>query len=320
MTSTLKTTLHKTLSLSMLALAIGSLAFAASPAYAQDVRSVTDKGVVYSIRALADSYSDKSGEVAETQSRILFYRPVDASKDNAASVFVNRMYHASIVAGGYSPICLKPGSTELSVREMKLANGAKDGYDSETTVVTQPGKTTYIRIRETGTDRWTLQPVPEVQAEQELKDDKLQVHTISRVIGAEACNPSDKAQIQLAGDTLFKFARSDRAALTGKGTAALDSIAAQLNNTYSSITSLAVIGYADPLGNRAQNQTLSDNRAKTVLKYLNEKGIKADDQTAVGKGSADPVVTHCGKTATPQSIACNLPNRRVVIDVSGIRK
>ena len=48
-----------------------------------------------------------------------------------------------------------------------------------------------------------------------------------------------------------------------------------------------ILGYADPLGNRAQNQTLSDNRAKTVLKYLNEKGIKAADQTAVGKGSAD---------------------------------
>ena len=119
---------------------------------------------------------------------------------------------------------------------------------------------------------------------------------------------------------LGKPARSDRAALTGKGTAALDSIAAQLHNMYSSITSIAVIGYADPLGNRVQNQKLSDDRAKTVLKYLNEKGIKAADQTAVGKGSADPVVTNCAKTATPQSIACNQPNRRVVIDVSGIRK
>lgn len=320
MTSTVKKSLRNSLKISTLTLAVCSLFLAVAPVVAQDVRSVTNNGTVYSIKALADVYSDKSGEVAEDQARIVFYRTQNATKNNAATVYVNGMYHASIVAGGFSPICLKPGTTEVSVREMKLVNGSKDGYDSSTTVNTQAGKTTYVQVRETGYDRWTLQTVPELQAEEELKGDKLQVHTISRVVGAEACKASDKARIQLAGDTLFKFARSDRAALTGKGTAALDSVATQLHQQYRQINSLAVIGYADPLGNPVGNQKLSDQRAKTVLQYLNEKGVKAANESAVGKGSQDLVVTNCGKTATPQSIACNLPNRRVVIDVSGIRK
>lgn len=320
MTQKLQTILQDLFSRRMLVIAASSLALSvALPANAQDVRTLDQGGVIHSIKVLADSYTEKSGDVAEDQARILFYRPVGASQDNAATVYVNDMYHASLVAGGYSPICLKPGTTDVEVREMKHSRGAKDGYDSVTVVNTQPGKTTYVRVNETTNSRWQLQAVPEQQAEQELNGTKRQVHTISRVIGAEACKPSDKARIQLAGDTLFKFNRSDRAGLTGKGTAALDSIIAQLNQQYKSLSSLVVIGYADPLGNPAKNKILSDNRAKTVLNYLNEHGLKGTTQVAEGKGSADPVIATCGKTVTPQSIACNQPNRRVVIDVSGQR-
>ena len=32
------------------------------------------------------------------------------------------------------------------------------------------------------------------------------------------------------------------------------------------------------------------------------------------------VATQCGRVATPQAIACNAPNRRVVIDIAGARR
>lgn len=168
----------------MLAIAATGLALlTAAPVFAQDVRTINSNNGngTASIRVLADSYSDKSGAVADSQSRIIFYRPVDATKDNAGTVYVNGMYHASIVAGGYSPICLKPGATDVGVRDMKYASGAKDGLDSVSVVTTHPGQTTFVRVQDTGS-RWTLQTVPEQQAEQQLEGTKLQVHTISRVI------------------------------------------------------------------------------------------------------------------------------------------
>jgi OOP family OmpA-OmpF porin len=32
------------------------------------------------------------------------------------------------------------------------------------------------------------------------------------------------------------------------------------------------------------------------------------------------VVRHCGSVATAQAIACNQPNRRVAIELSGVRR
>jgi outer membrane protein OmpA-like peptidoglycan-associated protein len=42
--------------------------------------------------------------------------------------------------------------------------------------------------------------------------------------------------------------------------------------------------------------------------------------TGVGMGSKQPVITSCGKTATPEAIECNKPNRRVVVDVQALAR
>ena len=212
---------------------------------AQDVRSTEKNGAIYSIQVLGASYSDKSGAVATDQSRILFYRSGTSRQGDAGSVFVNGMYHASLVAGAYSPICLRPGIVQVGVREMQVAAGPRDGYDSISMVDAKPGNTTYVRISEDGT---RAQVVPEKIAESELVNSKLQIHTISRVEGAEPCRPSGKARVQIAGDALFKFNRSDLNGLTGRGVKALDEIAQRLKQDYTRIDVLVFAGYTDPLG------------------------------------------------------------------------
>ena len=46
-------------------------------------------------------------------------------------------------------------------------------------------------------------------------------------------------------------------------------------------------GFADPSGNTKSNQTLSENRANAVKKYLLGKGVKADNLIIKGRGETD---------------------------------
>ncbi|HEV3422236.1 MAG TPA: OmpA family protein [Paraburkholderia sp.] len=67
-----------------------------------------------------------------------------------------------------------------------------------------------------------------------------------------------------------------------------------------------VIGYTDSTGQPTYNQTLSVNRAQSVIGYLGQRGIAAQRLAADGRGQNDPVAdngTEAGRAA----------NRRVEI-------
>ncbi len=69
-----------------------------------------------------------------------------------------------------------------------------------------------------------------------------------------------------------------------------------------------ISGHTDNIGEPAQNQTLSQQRAETVKKYLESKGISADRLTAVGFGSSRPVADNATEAGRAQ-------NRRVELRV-----
>jgi outer membrane protein OmpA-like peptidoglycan-associated protein len=55
---------------------------------------------------------------------------------------------------------------------------------------------------------------------------------------------------------------------------------------------IEIAGYTDNVGTDKDNLLLSENRAKSVVKYLTEKGIAAARLTAKGYGEANPVTTN----------------------------
>ncbi|NOQ71984.1 MAG: OmpA family protein [Crocinitomix sp.] len=57
-------------------------------------------------------------------------------------------------------------------------------------------------------------------------------------------------------------------------------------------------GHTDAQGDDKRNLTLSDNRAKSVMKYLVNKGISADRLTAIGYGETKPNTVDVNGTAT----------------------
>lgn len=263
--------------------------------------------------------------IGADQSRIMVYRTAPGQLSGATSVFVDGRYHTSLVVGAWSALCYRSGPAEIGARQMTVGSRPKDAADSITALQLQGGQTHYLRVHE-AQGRPVLQPVAAAQAHQEMALTQEQVHTISRVAqpcregAAPVVTANAPHRITLPADTLFAFNRSDVAAMTGPGLAAIDNLLAMLKADFSKIEAMNVIGHADPLGNPLDNERLAKERAHTVTNYLQSRGLDGVKWTVEGRGDRDPVISTCGRQATPRSIACNLPNRRVVVEVSGQRR
>jgi OOP family OmpA-OmpF porin len=131
-------------------------------------------------------------------------------------------------------------------------------------------------------------------------------------------NPPSK-KITLSADSLFGF---DKYQLSQKGKDSLDQMILQLNRT--EIDSILVAGYADRVGSHEYNLKLSEQRVQAVKNYLVEKmNISKEIITAAGHDGDNPVTRlgECkGVRASPALIACLQPDRRVVVEVIGVKE
>lgn len=290
-----------------------------------------DRIFVPTIEALGDRYDLQNKGVTDSQSRIVFYRPTTATQGGAATVFVNGRYHASLVPGGYSTVCVKPGPVTLGVRWMEVQRRAnKDGFDSITELPLASGMNNVIRVNDERGKTLELIPVKAADAARELESTRFQLHTISRVANAVDCVdapekpaapiPQGPRRMQLAGDTLFAFNRGDAAGMTSQGLRAIDLLMAQIESEFSRVQRIHVVGHTDPFGTYERNERLSAQRAKTVADYIATRGRFPGDVTSEGRGKRDLVITSCGVELNQANVDCNQPNRRVTVEVTGISR
>jgi outer membrane protein OmpA-like peptidoglycan-associated protein len=267
-------------------------------------------------------------------SRLTVYRPAVGFGVGVASLMVNDHYHTSLQLGSYTHICLKPTKpASLESRLVETGTPVKTEVDIKTSVPLKEGQEVFVRLADQGNGRATIDVVAAEAAQNELKPTRLQVHAVSRVAEAVSCEvpevpapaaalvahqpPKKLETITLASDALFGFGKSDAQAIPPKGRASLDKLIAHLIKKYGTFeqTQIQVTGYADPLGNPVSNQRLSEARAQAIKGYMVEGGIPSTKIAGDGRGATDLIVTNCAAVATPASIECNKPNRRVVVTV-----
>ena len=274
------------------------------------------------------------GTVDKQQTRLIFYRASTSTFSGAASIYFNGMYHATLARSAFSSLCTSPGEVSLSVTPVMVGRQVKDSFDSISMLELQGGRNHYVRVVEDRSVK-VLQPVSEPEALAELAATREQIHTLSRVTSAQVCRNAiattprpiesvptiESVQtISLGADALFEFAASDRKALGAQGRMALDTLIANVRANYSSINHIDVFGHADPIGTAQQNERLSNERAQTVRDYLQENGLQSTRITSQGRGASALVLSTCGRAATPKDIACNSPNRRVTVEISGTKR
>ena len=135
---------------------------------------------------------------------------------------------------------------------------------------------------------------------------------------AVAPPPPARQKMTFSADALFDFDKSD---LRPEGKKALDDFVRELRGaSYDSIT---VTGHASRTGPAPYNMKLSVRRAESVKAYLvHSGGIDSRFIKTEGKGETEPVTKpgQCkGTKVTKKLIACLQPDRRVEVDVSGLK-
>ena len=107
--------------------------------------------------------------------------------------------------------------------------------------------------------------------------------------------PADTAVSQTATAAAFPdlgtvHFETDKATLTPDGEATLQRAAAAMKGNPN--VHLRLEGYTDSTGSESHNDTLSDQRAKTVADYLQGQGIDRSRLTGQGFGAEKPVDTN----------------------------
>ncbi len=140
------------------------------------------------------------------------------------------------------------------------------------------------------------------------------------VVAAPVTTPDPIVEhIDLAADALFKFNKSTGDDLLPAGKETLNDLAERIRSSFAKIDMIKLTGYTDRLGSDSYNQALSERRAQTVKRYLQGKGIDTQIE-ALGMGEANQVA-ECGTTTKPTKALteCLQPNRRVTVEVKGVK-
>jgi OOP family OmpA-OmpF porin len=268
--------------------------------------------------------------LAPSMARVTFYRPPVGYVAGATGIEINGRYHTSLQPASYTEVCMTaPASTSVSLRLMETGQAIKNYVDTTQTLALRPAQEAYVRVTDVGNGSATLGVVTLTTAQKELRSTNRQIHAVSRVPGAVSCNPQAKPvattsleTITLGSDALFGFGKSNIASIVPYGRQELDKLITRLQNRYGDFENIQVeiVGHADPLGSYESNQRLSTERAQTIQDYMINAGIDSTKISSEGRGATQPVVTNCPRVATPESIACNKLNRRVVVAVSVITR
>jgi outer membrane protein OmpA-like peptidoglycan-associated protein len=272
-----------------------------------------------------------------TQSRVVFYRNASPQASGVMSVYVNGNYQASLQGGAFTALCLPPASVQVAARHVVNDQQVPAAWDVVNTVLLKSGDDVFIRVSEQSNGRALLQAVRADIALPELVRTREQQHTLPRVPTAVACQDAAprsevaKAEVAkvdpskadprakdivLSADALFPFGKSDVHTLSPNGRRLLDHLIDRIKTEFGKVDKLRIqiTGHSDGIGAEPRNVQLSVARAQAIKSYFVEGGLKASQISVQGKGSQEPVVS-CDAKPMTNHIACNKPNRRVVVSV-----
>ncbi|MBB4863399.1 OOP family OmpA-OmpF porin [Pseudomonas nitritireducens] len=255
-------------------------------------------------RAIYGEPYQKVEAVAANQSQIVMFRGNDTGKE-AAHVYIDGQLQSALMPGGYTTFCTPAGehSLETYIGDAPLYTGKRN---PQSYAKLSGGQTYVLEAPLTGST-----PIVHTgrEAEQSLQGLRRQIHVISRASSVVPCQGETK--LTLRSDVLFLFGKSGYKDLTPEGREMLNK-AVQDIQQQPNVSSIDVVGHADSIGKAAANLRLSQQRAETIRRVLQEQGIQASLLHASGRGSSEPVV-QCESGSRNARIACNAPNRRVEV-------
>lgn len=252
-------------------------------------------------KPVGDTYAAPKS-VASEQTRLVLYRaPVDtdkpADKLGVVSVYINDRYHASLQKSAFSVICL--AGNKADVRTRYLADVTADirpELDTRQALTMKSGQSIFLRVAETADHKTRIDVVTPQAAGKDLTAAKQQMHTLSRVPGAQPCREADDTRIvqdpnviTFGSDAIFEPKKTEINSISPLGRQELKQIVQKINVKYKAFADVKVhvVGFADDESDEITNQRISQERAKSVRAYFKSQGLRSTALTFEGKGSQE---------------------------------
>ncbi len=135
---------------------------------------------------------------------------------------------------------------------------------------------------------------------------------------APVAKPAPKPAPKPATITLTDTFATGSATLSPAARANIDKQVIEPMKNMSSVSLVYVEGHTDRLGSQQANQRLSERRADAVANYLVSKGVDRSKIETIGMGKTNPVKSCPDQKDRKALVACLAPNRRVVVQVTGM--
>ncbi len=148
-------------------------------AQAQTLRQIQPLGAPYSATAIAPLSGDFS--------RLTLYRSTDDLGATAISVYINRAYHTSLLKGGYTEVCIKPGAVDIGFRRVEKEERVRNPILSKE-VVLQRGEQQFLQLSDLPSRPLRLLAMPADQVPTNLVNTRQQQHTLSRAAFLVPCD------------------------------------------------------------------------------------------------------------------------------------
>lgn len=263
-----------------------------------------------------------STSVPENRSSVVVYREADAIAGPTVNIYVNGQYSGSLQPNAYRQETICAQNQRFHAEFTKRDTAYRHKLNSGDYYNLPEAAVSFFKVVDDGAGNPVLRAVSPEQAEVEMKGIPRQNHTLSRVSSTQKCAIVLK-KYALQASTLFAFDRSDYAGMLPKGKQEVDQISNEIKQYPDSVTSVAVVGHADPAGKPEYNQKLSVERAETVKRVLVESGLDNRVVSAEGRGERELVVKDCRAKHPADENArkqCDQPNRRVEVILHGEKK
>lgn len=270
-----------------------------------------------------DTFGGKTiseGQMGDKQSRVVFMREAGAIAGPAVNVFVDGDYLTSLLDGGYrSTVVCSTGEKVLASFNTNQRFANRDAGIDYNFV---SGETAYVKVMLNATGQPVFQRISPEEGTVMMSSLKEETQTLPRVKPNRACEATVLEKITLQAHSLFKFDKYTYKNMLPEGRQEISDLGEKINNSAVTVDAVKVVGYTDPMGSAAYNLKLSQRRAATVKRALQNAGVKANIE-AEGLGKSNLVVKGCSqkfKGNRKARIACDQPNRRVEIILYGNKK
>jgi OOP family OmpA-OmpF porin len=118
--------------------------------------------------------------------------------------------------------------------------------------------------------------------------------------------------------TLTELFPSGGATLSPAARARIDKEVIEPMRGFASISLIHVDGHTDRIGSPQANQKLSERRADAVANYLVSKGADRSKIETLGSGKTNPIKSCPDQKDRKKLVECLAPNRRVIVQVTGM--